>query len=82
MDTLDRMADGVYNKGMTTTQPTNAKETKMTKKEAIAKLIEMEATHEKKEDSFGDTKSGWWMDTVWLAPYSQPLEALAVIEGN
>jgi len=54
----------------------------MTNNEAIDRLIEMEASHEKKEDSFGETKSGWWMDTVWLAPYSQPREALAVIEGN
>lgn len=53
----------------------------MTKNEAIDRLIEMGATHEKKEDHFGDTKSGWWMDTVWLAPYSKPQDALQAIEG-
>ena len=58
-----------------------AKGETMTKNEAIDRLIEMGATHEKKEDHFGDTKSGWWMDTVWLAPYSKPQDALQAIEG-
>ena len=51
----------------------------MTKQDAIEKLIEMGVTHEKKEDQFGDTKSGWWMDTVWLAPYRDPKGALDAI---
>lgn len=54
---------------------------KMTNAEAIAKLIEMGATYEQKEDSSGETKSGWWMDTVWLAPYRKPLLALEAING-
>jgi len=53
----------------------------MSKSEAVDRLIEMGATHEEKEDHFGDTKSGWWMDTVWLAPYSRPQDALQAIEG-
>ena len=53
----------------------------MSKQDAINKLIEIGATHEKKEDSCGDTKSGWWMDTVWLAPYNSPKDALQAIEG-
>ncbi len=53
----------------------------MTKKQAVGMLIEIGATHEKKEDQFGETKSGWWMDTIWLAPYGQPLLALSAIEG-
>jgi len=48
---------------------------------ATERLIEMGATHETKEDHFGDTKNGWWMDTVWLAPYSNPREALQAVEG-
>lgn len=53
----------------------------MTKDDAIARLIEIGATHEKKEDLLDDTKSGWWLDTVFLAPYSDPKSALAAIEG-
>ncbi len=54
----------------------------MNKAEAIKRLIEMGATHEKKEDHFGDTKSGWWLDTSWLAPYGKPQDAIREIEGN
>ena len=53
----------------------------MTKSQAIEKLVEMGAVNEKKEDAQGVTKSGWWMDTVWLAPASKPLEALQSING-
>ena len=53
----------------------------MSKREAIDRLIQMGATHEKKEDHLGDIKSGWWMDTVWLAPYNKPQLALQAIEG-
>lgn len=53
----------------------------MSNTEAITRLIEIGATHEKKEDSHGVTRSGWWMDTCWLAPYSKPKDALRAIEG-
>lgn len=53
----------------------------MSKNEAAAKLIEIGATHEKKEDGQGVTRSGWWMDTVYLAPYNKPQDALRAIEG-
>ena len=53
----------------------------MTNTEATTRLLEMGATHERKEDHHGDTKDGWWMDTVWLAPYSQPKLALEAIQG-
>jgi len=71
----------VYYAGMNEAHTNNGDKT-MTNSEAHDMLIEMEATHERKEDASGDTKSGWWMDTVWLAPYSQPRAALAAIEGN
>jgi hypothetical protein len=47
-----------------------------------SELRERGATLEKKEDRNGDTKSGWWMDDVWLAPKSQPAEAMRILEGN
>jgi len=53
----------------------------MTEREATERLIEMGAKLEKKEDFLGDTKSGWWMDTVWLAPANKPKDALQAIEG-
>lgn len=66
---------------MTTTNTTHERDETMSKKEATDRLIDLGATHEKKEDNFGDTKSGWWMDTVWLAPYGKPQDALQAIEG-
>ena len=53
----------------------------MSKSQAITKLIEAGAVHEKKEDAQGVTRSGWWMDSVWLAPYSKPMDALRAISG-
>jgi hypothetical protein len=46
------------------------------------KLRELGATLEKKEDRFGDTKSGWWLDDVWLAPKNDPKQALRETEGH
>lgn len=51
------------------------------KNEQIKELIEIGATHEKKKTEQGETKSGWWMDTVFLAPYSMPERALLKIQG-
>jgi hypothetical protein len=53
----------------------------MSNSQAIKILIEKGATHEKKEDFSGDTKSGWWMDQTFLAPYKMPQLALQVLEG-
>ena len=33
---------------------------------AERRLIQAGAVNKTKEDGFGDTKSGWWMDTVFL----------------
>ena len=38
------------------------------------------ARHEKREDRHGDTKTGWWMDDVYLA--REPGDALRVLNGN
>jgi hypothetical protein len=54
----------------------------MTKAQLIEKLLAKGAKHEKKEDQYGDTKSGWWMDTVYLAPYRMPELALQVLDGG
>ena len=49
---------------------------------AIKALIEMGARNERKEDSEGKTRSGWWMDEVFLAPSNRPVDAMRVIKGN
>lgn len=36
----------------------------------------------KAEDRFGDTKTGWWMDGVYLAPTKNAVHALDVLEGR
>lgn len=54
---------------------------KMSNSQAVKILIEKGARHEKKEDFLGDTKSGWWMDQTFLAPYKMPQLALQVLEG-
>lgn len=46
---------------------------------AIDQLIERGAVNEKKEDRFGDTRSGWWIDDTFLG--RDPIDALNVILG-
>jgi hypothetical protein len=53
----------------------------MTNSQAIALLTADGATLEKREDAHGVTRSGWWMDDVWLAPVSQPKAALEALRG-
>lgn len=53
----------------------------MTKAEAIKELELSGAVREKKEDRQGVTRSGWWLDDVFLAPLSDPVSALGVIRG-
>jgi hypothetical protein len=53
----------------------------MSNAEAIKKLIDAGATHEKKEDGEGVTRSGWWQDTAYLAPYRKPKDALQALFG-
>jgi hypothetical protein len=40
------------------------------------------AVLEKREDRHGETRSGWWLDGVWLAPGSDPVHALALARGD
>jgi hypothetical protein len=49
----------------------------MSKIEARQQLIEAGAEHCKKEDQHGDTRSGWWMDDIYLGKDEKlALEAL------
>lgn len=45
-------------------------------------LREKGATLEKREDAHGVTRSGWWMDGVFLAQTKDPVLALDVLEGR
>jgi hypothetical protein len=45
-----------------------------------AELISRGAENVKKENCFGDTKSGWWIDDVYLG--KSTADALRVIHGN
>lgn len=36
----------------------------------------------KGEDRFGETKTGWWQDGVWLAPANKPQDALRILLGG
>ena len=49
---------------------------------AVIELLGRGCVLEKKEDRFGDTKSGWWQDGVWLGPKSDPEYCLRVLMGN
>lgn len=50
--------------------------------DAVQALVDAGALREKKEDRSGDTKSGWWMDDVYLATADDPVLALQVLNGN
>lgn len=52
---------------------------RLTKAEAIAILKERGAESMKAEDQFGDTRSGWFLDGVFLC--SDPVEAVRKILG-
>ena len=49
---------------------------------ATQTLIEMGAKNERREDSEGKTKSGWWLDGVWLAPSNRPMDAIRFLKGG
>ena len=49
---------------------------------ATQTLIEMGAKNERREDSEGKTKSGWWLDGVWLAPSNRPMDAIRCLKGG
>jgi len=53
----------------------------MTKTDAIMVLVECGATKEKREDASGKTRSGWWLDGVWLAPAGDPVAAVRAMRG-
>ena len=58
-------------------QPTNDKETIMSDKQQI--LIEAGATRERRKDRHGETKSGWWLDGVYLG--SSDAAAVEALRG-
>ncbi|MDE2107192.1 MAG: hypothetical protein KGL39_58890 [Patescibacteria group bacterium] len=53
----------------------------MTREQAIEELREIGAELAKQEDASGRTRSGWWLDGVWLAPANNPVDALSAIRG-
>lgn len=55
---------------------------KVNKAAAETELLAMGAERLKAEDRFGDTKSGWWLDTVFLGPLADPEHCLRVVRGN
>ncbi len=52
----------------------------MTTNEAIAILVEAGAVNAKQEDRHGDTKTGWWLDGVYLG--KDPRQAVSAMRGN
>lgn len=54
----------------------------MNKKEAEVRLREIGAELLKTEDQFGDTKTGWWLDGVFLGPKNDPEYCLRVVNGG
>ena len=51
-------------------------------KGASETLAELGARREIREDRHGETRSGWWLDGVWLAPCNKPKDALRAVNGN
>jgi hypothetical protein len=49
-----------------------------TKEEAIRELREMGAELSKQEDRYGETKTGWWLDGIWID--NDPIRALMSIK--
>lgn len=66
---------------MTKTQQANRIKV-IAKAQAVAELEAMGAERLKKENFHGETKSGWWLDTVFLGPVSDPVHCLNVVKGN
>ena len=52
----------------------------MSRKDAEAKLLEIGAEKLKAEDRWGDTRTGWWLDGVYLG--KDPVVALNAVEGH
>lgn len=57
-----------------------SKAQKAKRDEAIKQLRERGAELLKKEDRFGDTRSGWWLDQTFLS--NDPLLALQIVLGG
>ena len=53
----------------------------MSTAEAISKLEAAGAVRAKAQDCSGTTRSGWWLDGVYLAPVADPKAAWAAING-
>lgn len=56
------------------------RESSKVKESAIDLLLEAGAQNAKKEDRFGDTRSGWWLDDVFLG--KDPQHALQILKGG
>jgi len=52
------------------------------KTSAVQKLVECGAECVKKEDRSGQTRSGWFIDDVYLGPASDPSRCVQVMLGN
>lgn len=48
--------------------------------DAMQQLKERGAENIKREDRFGETKSGWWLDETFLG--KDPLVAIQVLKGG
>jgi hypothetical protein len=51
----------------------------MTNEQAASELREMGAELAKMEDRHGDTKSGWWLDGVYLG--KKATDAISAVRG-
>jgi hypothetical protein len=63
------------------TRTTNATRKNEAKAAAVKELRDAGAELLKQEDRHGETKTGWWMDGVWLAPTNDPAAALRSMKG-
>jgi len=52
----------------------------MSTTEAIAILKDAGAINAKQEDRYGETKTGWWLDGVYLG--KDPRQAVSAMRGN
>lgn len=52
------------------------------KQAAERRLREMGAVRERREDRHGETKSGWWLDGIYLGPTNDPEASLRVALGG
>jgi hypothetical protein len=46
----------------------------------VAELRKRGASYERREDRYGETKRGWWLDGVWLG--ERPADSLRALNGG